>query len=316
MGLTGRGTHVNIPLSNIAIAYRPEGFIADQIAPIVPVNKQSDSYYVFDIADAYRVENSYRAPGTEANRITRSLSSGTYFAKNYSLKDHIPYEDIENADAKELMFARNSRAEYIKDKLMLDMEYRVALSVTSGTNVGSYGTPVSYWTDWTNSDPIGDIVTAVGVVQDRMGIKPNSIVFGQTAWRNFRNHDDVLSRLFGTGTWGNSPRLASVDKVKDLLEMERVLIGGAYYSSTQEGQAASLAKIWDKKAVLYYAPMTPRIDKPSLLYAFRWNKIKGMDMVAEVFDVPQAKAEQVQLGYYQDEPITGKGLGFVLTVAA
>jgi hypothetical protein len=59
--------------------------------------------------------------------------------------------------------------------------------------------------------------------------------------------------------------------------------------------------------------MTPRIDKPSLLYSFRWNAIKGMDMQAEVFDVPIAKAEQVQVGYYQDEKVTGKGLGFVLT---
>ncbi len=315
MGLTGRGVHINVPLSNVVIAYRPEGFIADQIAPIVPVNKQSDSYYIFNSADAFRKENTRRAPGTEANKVTRELSSGTFYCYNYALKDNVPYEDIANADANGIMFARQSRAEYIKDKLMLDMEYRVAMLCTSGSNVGSYATVASAWTDWStgHSDPLGNIQTAVSAVQDRTGYKPNSIIFGNTAWRNFRNHDDVLSKIFGTGTYGNSARVANQKMVGDMLEMDRVLVGGAYYSTTQEGQSASLSSIWSKKVLVYYAPMTPRIDKPSLLYSFRWNAIKGMDMQAEVFDVPIAKAEQVQVGYYQDEKVTGKGLGFVLT---
>ncbi|HPA76841.1 MAG TPA: hypothetical protein PK888_13610, partial [Deltaproteobacteria bacterium] len=83
-GFTGHDVHIDVPLSQVAIAYNPRGFIADQIAPMVGVNKQSDGYYIWDIADAYRVEDSKRAPGAEANVIERSVSSGTYFAKNYA----------------------------------------------------------------------------------------------------------------------------------------------------------------------------------------------------------------------------------------
>ena len=40
MGATGKSVHLNQPLSNVAIAYRPESMIADQICPIEPVDKQ------------------------------------------------------------------------------------------------------------------------------------------------------------------------------------------------------------------------------------------------------------------------------------
>ena len=75
MGATGRDLHIDKHLSNVAMAYRPMGMIADLIAPIVPVGKQSDLYPVWSQADALRVEDDKRAPLTEANLITQDVSS-------------------------------------------------------------------------------------------------------------------------------------------------------------------------------------------------------------------------------------------------
>jgi len=68
-GATGHDLHLDQHLSNIAINYQPKGMIADVIAPIVKVGKQSDNYIIWDHADAFRVEDDKRAPGTEANKI-------------------------------------------------------------------------------------------------------------------------------------------------------------------------------------------------------------------------------------------------------
>lgn len=43
MGFTGKDVHVDVPLSNVAIAYRPQNLIAEEICPIVSVPKQSDA---------------------------------------------------------------------------------------------------------------------------------------------------------------------------------------------------------------------------------------------------------------------------------
>lgn len=313
MGFTGRDVHIDIPLSNVAIAYRPEGMIADMIAPIVTVPKQSDAYYVWNQADAFRPENDNRAPATEANVMTRSISSGTFFCKNYALKERTPYEDLENADASFVFISRQARAEAVKDKLMLNMEYRVAMQCTSGSNVGSYTTVASAWTTKTTalSNPVGNIQTALNNVQDATGYRPNSMIIGAYAWRLLREHADMVERVYGSLS-PTGGRIVAVEQAKQLFELERLLVGGTYYNTAQEGQTMSLSGLWNDNVLVYYAPMTPRIDKPSFMYGFRWNAIQGMSMQAEVFQLPRAKAEEVQLGYYQDEKITAANLAFLI----
>ncbi len=314
-GFTGHDVHIDVPLSQVAIAYEPKGFIADQIAPMVTVNKQSDGYYIWDIADAYRIEDSKRAPGAEANVIERSVSSSTYFAKNYALKDRIPYEDIKNADAGFVFTERTARANFIKSKLYLDWERRVALMVTSGSNCGSYDSVDSGWTERRQnySNPIGVINTAILNVEGSSGIRPNSIIFGRYAWYLFRQHQEVIDRLYGTAGAPSGGRVVTTQGVKDLFEVDKVLVGGAYYNSADEGQAATLTRIWNDQVLVYYAPAAPSKEEPSFMYSFRWNAVPGMSMAAEVFDLPRNKAEEVQLGYYQDEKITASILGFLIT---
>lgn len=314
---TGRDLHIDMPLSQVAMRYRPEGMIADQIAPTVNVPKQSDSYYVWNIADVFRVVDDYRAPGREARTMTRSMSSATFFCKNHALKYPLPYEDIANADAKEVFASRGAIAESILDQLYLNWEYRVAQQCTSGSNCGSYSAVASGWNDGTegNSDPTADIDTAIYNVQGVTGIRPNSIIFGTNAWKTYHRHAGVVKAIYGnTGdTGGGRARVPGVEGVKALHNLERVLIGGAYYNTGDENQSASLSALWDDSVLVYYAPMTPRKDKASFMYTFDWAKVKGFNRQAQVFDVPRNGAEEIQVGYYQDEKITGSGLSFLLT---
>lgn len=315
MGSTtgARNVQVNKPLSNVAIAYRPMGMIADKVAPIVQVPKQSGAYYVWNKADALRIENDQRAPGTKANIITRAMESGTYFAKNYALADLVPYEDIENADAGYLFTERGSRVENIMDKLHLSWEQRLANTVNSTSNVGSSASVSSAWSDSTagNSDPIGDVNTAIYNVQDSTGWRPNRIIFSQTGWRNFREHADVVDRIYGNVTNGKAARVVTIENVKALFEVDEVLIGGAYYNSADEGQSQTLTQLWGENVLVYYAPMRARKDTPSFMYTYRWNKV--MTMQAQVYQLPEEKAEKVEAGYYQDEKITASDLSFLIT---
>ena len=307
MSTTGRGVHINTPLNNVAIAYRPNSMIADQIAPVVNVNKQSDSFYKWEIADAFRIWESKRAPATEANVMERNMSSDTYYAKNYALKDRIPYEDIENADAGMLFTERSSRIMSIKDALMLDMEQRVALKCTSGSNVGSYSATGSAWDDYANSDPILDIETGILNVEDSTGYRPNSILLSRKAWRHLRNNTTLIGRIFGE----QSRKVVKPADIADLFELERVLVGGALYNTAARNQTATLSPLWSDDVLIYYAPKTARKDAPSFMYSFRWNKISNMQ--AYIYQLPKSKAEEIELAYYQDEKITASALGFLIT---
>lgn len=305
---TGRDLHIDAALSNMAMGYRPEGFIADMIFPVVPVQKQSDMYYVFSRADRTRIESTTRAPGARAKQVTEDIGSGTFFCKNYALSAAAVLEDKLNADPMLLANLLNGKATYLLDKLLLDMESRVARQVTSGSNVGSYAAVSSAWSG--AGDPLGNINAALDNVHYSNGVRANRIVFGIEAWKSFRRDSNIRNLIFGSNNGGGYP---SVQQVKELLEVDQVLIGGAFQNTTQENQTESLSAIWKDNVLVYYAPTAPSVERPSLGYNFRWAApgLPNMQVERHPYD-SRTKSEDIEVGYYQDEKITGASYGFLL----
>lgn len=309
-GATGRDVHVDMPLSQVAQNYKPDGFIADMVFPIVPVGKQSDRIIVFSRAEALRLEDDKRAPTTEANKIQRTVSSDTYFADNYALKDAVALEDLTNADPAYTQLLYNERAEYVVSKLWLNWERRITNIVTSGSNVGSFAAVASGWTDLTNSDPLGDVNTGIDNVFDSTGKRPNNVDFGEQAWRNFRRNTNVRNLINGVNNGGG---FVSREQVANLLEVDRVLVGASFVNTAEEGQDEVLTTMWGDTVLIHHTPAQPSRDVPSLGYSFRWNTPGLPNMQAERHGMdPKKKAEEVEVGYYQDEKIVGKEYGFLL----
>jgi len=308
---TGRDLHIDTLLSNIAIGYSVGDTVAGAIAPVVSVGKQSDAYAIFSRADALRVEDTKRAPATEANKVSRTISSDTYYAQNYALKYPITIEDRENADPIHAQNIINDGVGFITGKLMLDWENRVAGQVNSTSNVGSSAAVGSEWDSAASSDPLGDMNTALDNIQDLTGTRGNRIVMGLAAWRSLRRNDQILNRLFGTNNGGG---YATREQVAALLEVDQLLVGAAYQNTANEAQAESLSAIWGDNVLCYYSPTAPSRDMPAFMYSMRWNAGGLPDMQAErhPFD-PKTKTEEVEVGYYQDEKITGSAYSFLLT---
>jgi len=307
--------HVDQHLTNVAIDYKPVGMIAPGVAPTVSVPKQSDFFPVWSQADILRVENTKRARGTEANKITLGVSSDNYYAENYAIKMDLTLEDRVNMDAALTRKLREGRATTIVDKLNLDWEHRLASQVTSTSNVGSSTAVASAWTDYTagNSTPFEMITTGIDVVQDTTGIRPNSILMGGQCWRNLRRHKDIIDLLHGD-TGKGSPRTATKEQAKALFEVERFLVSDTYRNTGAEGQTASLSPVWGDHLLIYYAPMAPSINDASFMYSFRWNApgLPSMTVERHPFD-PKIKSEEIEVGYYQDEVITSKPLSYLIT---
>jgi Phage major capsid protein E len=306
---TGRDLHIDQVLSQMAMGYRPSGFIADMIFPTVSVQKQSDLYLVFDRGDRMRVEDTTRAPGTRARRVTEAVGSNTYFARNFALASPAVLEDKVNADPAHVASVINGKTTFLMDKLLLDWERRIALKVTSGSNVGSSAAVSSGW-EGSGSDPIGNLNTAIDNVADSNGVRPNRIVMGLEAWRSFRRHADVRGLIFGTNNGGGYP---SLQQAANLLDVEQILVGGAYHNSAQEGQSESLASIWTDQVLVYYAPSAPSKETPSFGYNFRWAAagLPNMQVERHPYD-SNTKSEDIEVGYYQDEKVTGASYAFLL----
>ena len=309
MSATGRDIHVDTLLSEMAIDYRPAGGVAPDIFPIVTVQKQSNVYADFDRGSKLRRQNTKRSPGVYARIIDRDVGSGTYFAKNYALADAVTIEDRANADPIYVSKLYEQRAEFVLDHLMLDWEVRVATQVTSTSNVGSSSAVSSAWDG--AGDCLADLNQAIDNVHYSNGMKPNKVTFGPEAWDSFRRNSDVRNLIFGTNNGGGYPTTA---QVADLLDVEQVLVAGMFQNTGAEGQSESLSSIWGDNVLVQYSPMSPSIDRPSFAYSFRWAQPGLPNMVVERHPYDsRAKAEIVEVGYYQDAKLTGASYGFLLT---
>ena len=310
--LQGRAAHIDHHLSNVAINYRPAGFIADQIFPVVQVPKQSDTYVIFEQSDLFRRETTKRSRGGEANKIHSRVSSASFYCENYALKADVTLEDRANADPIFVQHYEEGRVMRVQDALFLDWEARMAGHVTNASNVGSSTAVGSSWEDYSASDPLGDLWTAIDNVELATGYRPNRVLFSGTAWRHFRRNDKVIDKATNPNITGGG-LYPSARQVEDLLEM-KVLVGNAWHNDAQEGLALNLSQIWGDHVLVYYAPEQPSIEAPSFGYYFRWSAagLPNMQVERHPFD-SRRHCSEVEIGYYQDEVVTAKPLGFLVT---
>ena len=302
--LQGPKVHVDRHLTNIALNYQPGGWIAQDIAPIVPVAKRSDSFIDYTQADMFRREDASRSPGDEAKVVKFAASSNFYNCKNWALKFRMTLEDEANRDPEYRMLNEEGKTRFLSNKLMIDWETRVASLALVTTNVGSTVTVTSAWTDATNSRPISNIMTVRNNIYLGTGYMPNRMLFGYQAWNNFIQSDQAKNSLTNPNVTGGG-FLPMADAVARYFSVDRVLIGGAIRNTADEGQAQTLADIWSDNVLIYYAPLQASVEFPSWMYSFRWNApgLPNMQVERHPYD-SRRKTYEVEVGYYQDEKIT------------
>jgi hypothetical protein len=314
MGLsTGRDLHVDTFLSEIAINYRPEGFIADMIAPIVPVGKETNYYPVFNRGETFAIEDTARSRGTEAKRVTRSVSTAAYACKNYALAYDVPIEDRANMDAA-LQFELDVGAtRYLETKLYLDWDRRITNLVGSASNVSTGFLTGSSWVAGASpGDPISMIWKAMEQVQAQTAQKPNSICFGWQAWNFFRRNSNARNFVLGLNNGGGA---VTRQATQNAFEVDRLIVAGGFYNTANENQAASLASNALKDSVLvYFSPLAPSRETPSFMYSFRWTAPElgtPFAVIRHPYNT-RTKVDGIEAQYYQDEKITGSEYGALI----
>lgn len=317
---TGKDLHVDQHLTNIAINYRPQNLIADTIAPIVPVDKQSNSYPIFSRHEAFAIEDTTRAPGTEAKKITRSVSSAKYDAVNYALGRDITIEDVANMDQAYRFELETGATRYILGKLGLDWERRVTNLAVTTASVGSVFVPNSQWgaAGANAGDPIVQTFQLIEHVQGTTGQRPNTLWFGWKAWNNFRRNYHARNFVSGVNNGGGVVRR---EQIAGLFEVNKIIVSEALYHSVNEAHVNSfpIDNAMANQLIAYYAPAAPSREDPSWFYSFRWQNPAlpaPLSVIRHPYDT-RKQIETIEAGYYQDEIVVGADYaGRLITSAA
>ncbi len=273
--------HVNRPLTNISQAYMQDSsdYIADKIFPVVPVQKQSDRYFVYIKGDWFRDEAQVRAPSTESAGGGYSLdNTPSYYAPLYAFHKDVDPQVRANSDVP--LNADRDATLFITHRMMLKREILVqntvlATSTWTGSTTGGDITPSPQW-NLANSTPLEDIEAQVWAIKQVTGKFPNRFVLGPRVWEVLKNHDEVVQRIKYTQRGVVTTDLLASLIAPPGIDDFQVLVAAAIQNKANQGATDDFEFIAPTKdALLVYCEPSPGIMVPSAGYIFTWVGLLG-----------------------------------------
>jgi hypothetical protein len=261
-------------ITNIVRDYSNAQFIAEQVFPYFPVAERSAKHYRYDF-ERFRIENTKRSKGDRANEVTHNVTAaGTYYCEDHALKEFVADEDKQVAARvrpdPEAIAARNIMA-----KIKVEEEKSLADMLTDTANVTQNTTlsGTDQWSDYNNSDPFDDVMTARREIHSNIFRYPNTAIISAEVEDQLLHHPALLDRF----KWSERGFITR-EMLKMLFKTERVLVGEAGFVSSKEGQTESKGYIWGKHAVLAYIEPTPDRFSVTAGFTYQWvgNEFKGL----------------------------------------
>lgn len=318
--------HVNVPLTNISIAYIQEAgnFIADKIFPNIPVSKQSDRYYTYDRGYFNRDEMAERAPGTESSGSGYTVdNTPTYYAPVYAFHHDIPDPRRANADSvmapdREATLLATQKGLIKREKLWVSKYFTTSIWTTDITGVSSNpsaGTQVLQWND-ANSTPIEDIRAGKTIVLQRTGFEPNTLVIGQQVYDALCDHPDIVDRVKYGQTASRGLAQIDVSDLEALFKIGRIFVMKSVENTAKQGQTNSHSFIGGKKALLCYSTPAPGLMTPTAGYTFSWTGYLGASNTGHrisKFRMENLKSDRVEIEMAFDQKLVSADLGYFFT---
>jgi hypothetical protein len=315
--LTPNDVHVDVPLTNMTVAYAQEAtnFVADRVFGTVSVDKQSDKYYVYDREELRHGDVKLLAPRTEVERVGMSLSTDNYYADVRGLGMDFGQQMLANEDTQ--LEVRSRGAEVLLHKILMDREVRWTDTFFKAGVWGSETTPSNLWSDYSTSTPIVDVTNARRAMQLKSGgYKPNVMVVGKKVRDILVNHPDILSRLNGGATVSNTA-LVTDAKLAEIFEVEDFVVMEAVYNDAKEGRPDNIDFIGGDHAMLAYKPSASGLMVPASGAIFTWDEIEGVSglgITVRSYSDDALKRQQIEemieVKCADDMKVIGPDLGF------
>ncbi len=250
-------------LSNVSAMYVPDGFIAETVLPQLKVVQSTGKLGKYGTSHLRIVDDIIggRAEAQIVNPIDKSNS--TYNMLNHALMGIVTKDDLRNSE--QPYDAEKDETLGVTTLIQLNKE-RALSSVLTNASVITQNTTLSgtsQFSDYTGSAPLSVARDAQNAVLDGCGYMPNKCLMSQKVFNSLKYHPEILDRLgFKQNRAGN----LTASEIAQALDVAKLFIGNVAYESANEGQTSSLAQLWGKDMIMFYAPDSAAKYQVSLGY--------------------------------------------------
>ena len=290
-------------LTSIAIAYRNNRLIADNVLPRVPVSKQEFKYQVHNLSDGFTLPETAVGRKSQPNEVEFSSGEETASTQDYALVAKVPQADIDNAPAN--FDPEGHATEQTINLILLDREVRCSNTVFSAGSYASANSDTLSGTDqW--SDPASDPVRAITNYLDSVVMRPNIGVLGRPTATALRRHPRIVKAFNGSsGDEGMVP----LAYLAELLELEAIYVGESRLNVARPGQAVNLQRVWGGHAAFLYRDSLANANSGTT-YGFtaQWgNRIVSK---SEDRTIGMRGGQRIVVGESVRETVSAPDLGF------
>lgn len=302
-------------LTAIVVGYRNPAIslIADQVLPRIATAAKF-GWTKYADGDAFSVPDGRVGRRGRVTRVEFSATEMTDAVDDYGWEGSVPQTDIDDAATQRANglsvydpMARTTSG--LADIKLLAREQRVAAKVFAAASYDAARRIVlagtSQFSDFVNSDPIG----VINVGMDATMVRPNTMVFSQSGWTSFRSHPRIVKAVKG-GISGDG--MVTREQVRDLFEVQNVLVGAAQFNTAKKGQPVALSRVWGKHvALLHLNPMGGAgTDQPT--FGFTAACGDGVAMVRDDSEVGLLGGTTVRVGERVKELISASPCGYFI----
>lgn len=302
-------------LTAVALAYRNNAMIADAVLPRVPVGAQTFKYNSFPKGETITVPDTKVGRKGAPNTVEFTATEVDGSTQDHALDDEVPNADIQNAAAQPGMPDPLMRAtEGVTELIVLAREIRAAALVFTAANYAAANRVTLAGNDiWStkhaDSDPITDILAGLDVPM----MRPNVMVLGQSASIALRTHPDLLKAFNGSSAGDTG--VVPLSFIKELFELEEVVVGQGWVASSKKGQAVTRVRVWGGDCTLIYRNKQADTQRG---VTFGITAQWGARVAGSEYDgkIGMRGGQRVRVGESVKELLMADDLGYLIKVAS
>jgi hypothetical protein len=250
-------------------------YIADRVAPVMEVAKQSGTFGKVSIEQLLQAAiETKRAPGTPYPRNKFTFTSATY-----ACEEHGAEEVVDDREAE--MYREYLEAEFIATQRALtavlqnrEIRWSSAIFNASTWTGAALTTGVTNeWDDFANATPVTDVFNAKNKVYTGCGFEPNALIINRSVFENLRMCAEVIDRIESAGAGAPSdPGNIGAAQLAQVFGLPYIIVGGGLKNTANEADAVSMSAIWSNEyAMICRVATSNDMREPCIARTFHWG---------------------------------------------
>jgi hypothetical protein len=253
---------LSLTYQEFSLVANQQKFIGLQVLPPIAVSQEGAEFVRIEIASLLsKIEETKRAPKSGYARDDWEWTKDSYAVEEHGVEEVVDDATVEKyGDVLRTEQIATARA---VNRVLQRLEYDIAAAVfntTTWTGAALTTTVGTAWTTVATADPIGDVDAAHEKVSVGCGEDANTLVLTKKGFRAMIRTArlegllkyDASELLVALNTGQNQSMVSEiVSGLKDLLQVERILVGRGFKNTADKGLPPSLSRVWDDtKAML------------------------------------------------------------------